>query len=133
MRTWSVSEILADLNRLKITEDELKAELERTIEVETNKVIASSPLLLEREEARRRICLEPAKFRVERRESFQIGDRVYIDNAITPQHQIANSNDRKATVRAISGDRYFITTDNDFKTHRLSKYLRLLIEEDQQQ
>ena len=80
-------------------------------------------------EALRRAKNTPKQWRINKTDVFQVGDRVYIQNEITPAFTIADSKDRKATVLKVQGDRCSNLTDNDVKTHRKKKFLYSLIEE----
>ena len=133
MQTRSISEILESLQKLRLIEQELQKELQDSVNNECERIIKSDRRVLSPEQARqivfKRASTSAANdWSVVRVLSFQIGDRVYIDNAITSASEIANTGDRKATIRGISGPRYLITTDNGLKTHRLGKHLLKLIE-----
>lgn len=98
MKTRSVSEIIDDLSLLSLVESELKQELKRTIKHEKNKVIAASPWLLQDSQALQVVKSAPRLWKTIKTDSFEIGDRVYITNEITPAFVLATSKDRKATV-----------------------------------
>ena len=131
MKTRSVSEIINDLSLLSLVESELKQELEQTIEQEKKKAIAASPWLLQDSQALQVVKSTPRPWKTIKTDSFEVGDRVYITNEITPAFVLANSKDRKATVTKIKGERCFILTDNQVKTHRKKKFLDLLVGEGQ--
>ena len=127
MRTRPVEEIIRDLQRLKVTESELKTELKETVQHEVDRITAADPFLLTPAQAKSKISLKPEKLVLKKKTKFQKGDRVYINNLITPAGTVANSKDRKAVVTSANDKRCLITTDNKVKTHRLHKYLLLLV------
>ena len=129
MKTRSIEEITDDLHLLSLVQDKLEKELQQTIEQEKRRIIASSPFVLTDSEASRRVKKTTKQWRTEKKDVFQVGDRVYIQNEVTPAFIVANSKDRKATVLKIQGDRCHIFTDNDIKTHRKKQFLDALIEE----
>ena len=79
-------EILRDLSLVKHIEDDLTKELEALN-------------LSEEKEGH-----NTHNWHTENQTTFDIGDRVYINNQITPAGLIGNSKDRKATVKKISGE-----------------------------
>ena len=108
----SEDEIKADLSFLKQYERELIQELkDLSIAPESEKLDT---------------------WHTEKQDSFSVGERVYIVNEITPFNIIPSSKDRKATVRRVSDKKYYITTDNNFNTYRLGKFLRRLVEKPKQ-
>ena len=128
-----VREILQSLQQLCLLEQELKQELEEATNDKIQKVIHNDCRVLSTEQARRIVfkrafAAPDDNCSVSRATTFKIGDRVYIDNAITSATELANKGDQKATVKAVNGPRYLITTDNGLQTHRLGKYLLKLTE-----